>query len=252
MVRNLISCISLMLLAPIAIAAAEPNRPPPQAATPDDLSAACVRGNDIRSSDLCAQWKAADAAAESVWWSKTAGLVGIAGLIGVFGALYFAGRSNKILKETSQLQLRAYMYAAELQLHPVQVNGAPHWVPQIKWKNGGQTPAHHVITDIGWKTSKDNLPDNFNFHAECLDLGTATVGPDHVTYSTSTNKIAVSIHNEIAEGRTKVFLWGSIKYKDVFGADRETKMAAQMTCEVYDNGLFSNNWATLDRHNSMK
>lgn len=60
----------------------------PQKPNPDPLNAACKVGDDNRSSDLCAQWKAADAAAQgakaadrSALWAQLTGIFTFVGLI---------------------------------------------------------------------------------------------------------------------------------------------------------------------------
>ena len=58
----------------------------PESPTPD---AGCNAGHDDRSSDLCAQWKAADAALSSAVWTKNTFFAGIAGLV-IGGLTLFA------------------------------------------------------------------------------------------------------------------------------------------------------------------
>ncbi len=44
----------------------------------------CDQGNDNRQSDLCAQWKAADAASEAAWWAAFGSIVAMIGTAGLF------------------------------------------------------------------------------------------------------------------------------------------------------------------------
>lgn len=63
--------------------------------------AGCVAGQDDRSSDLCAQWKAADGAFASAIWTEKSFYVGVFGLlIGVF-TLLFAGRAAHWAKQAA-------------------------------------------------------------------------------------------------------------------------------------------------------
>lgn len=58
----------------IVTAIKESNRPP----KPDN---GCKAGKDDRSSDLCAQWKAADAASDAAWWTFFAAITTVIGVI---------------------------------------------------------------------------------------------------------------------------------------------------------------------------
>ena len=58
----------------IVTAIKESNRPP----KPDN---GCKAGKDDRSSDLCAQWKAADAAKDAAWWTFVAAITTVIGVI---------------------------------------------------------------------------------------------------------------------------------------------------------------------------
>jgi hypothetical protein len=58
---------------------------------PKQPDAGCDAGKDDRRSDLCAQWKAADAAAESAWWTAGMFWLGVAGAAIGGGTLLAAG-----------------------------------------------------------------------------------------------------------------------------------------------------------------
>ncbi len=61
----------------------------------------CQPGQDKRESDLCAQWKAADAAAESAIWTAKMFWAGIAGLFIAAFTLIFAGRAAHWAKQAA-------------------------------------------------------------------------------------------------------------------------------------------------------
>jgi len=60
-----------------------------------DKDAGCERGKDDRRSDLCAQWKSADAAYNTMWAS-------IIGLVSGFATLFFAWRAAHWAKEAAR------------------------------------------------------------------------------------------------------------------------------------------------------
>lgn len=101
---------------------------------------AVYKSND----DLCAQWKAADAAEKSAWWAAFAGWFGGLSFLGVLGAIGMAFHSNWIARDTAKRQLRAYVTLDSMipvysfmdehkHLHSIKC--------QINLLNTGQTPA---------------------------------------------------------------------------------------------------------------
>jgi hypothetical protein len=75
------------------MAVGSPARPP--------QDSGCKAGQDNRNSDLCAQWKAADAANDAAkwnWWQMIAGFFGL--LVGA-GTLFFAARAAHWAKEAA-------------------------------------------------------------------------------------------------------------------------------------------------------
>lgn len=48
---------------------------------PSEVMQPCPRGTDNRSSDICAQWKAADSAHDAAWWGGATFYVGLVGLL---------------------------------------------------------------------------------------------------------------------------------------------------------------------------
>jgi hypothetical protein len=96
-----------------AAANSEPAVPPPS-------DAGCERNNDQRSSDLCAQWKAADAAYDSARWAWWQLLLGGVGLIlgaatmaaAIFAALY-AKRAAVATEQTVKIAQDAATGAGE-------------------------------------------------------------------------------------------------------------------------------------------
>lgn len=71
----------------------------PISPTPDR---GCNPGRDDRQSDLCAQWKAADAAAESAWWASATFWLGLVGLIVGSGTLFAAWRAAHWAKKAAE------------------------------------------------------------------------------------------------------------------------------------------------------
>jgi hypothetical protein len=87
--------------------------------------------------DLCAQWKAADAAEKAAWWAAFAGWFGGLSFLGVLAAIALAFHSNWIARDTAKRQLRAYLgierVFAEMTDDGMRIT--------VKLKNFGETPA---------------------------------------------------------------------------------------------------------------
>lgn len=128
--------------------------PPPlfgltdQAHKPDQLTAPCEPGSDNRNSDLCAQWKAADAANQSAYWSGPTYRLGVAGIgIGLFtlaaavAAAIFTGQTVVVTRKIGEAQTRAYINVIN-----VKANVADGGSFEIEFtvKNFGQSPARFL------------------------------------------------------------------------------------------------------------
>jgi hypothetical protein len=120
-----------------------------RAQSPDKLTEPCNRGVDVRYSDLCAQWKAADAASDSAWWAWAGGLLGMGSLIGVLGALYLAFQANRIARDTAARQLRAYVNARSAKVTVDVANGDIGLQIALQIFNSGATPAKIIYEE--WK-----------------------------------------------------------------------------------------------------
>lgn len=129
----------------------------------------CEPANEKRGSDLCAQWKAADATRDAAWWTAWGTLVsGLSGLL-VIAALFLAFQSNRIARDSAKRQLRAYCNVSGIEVNGLNVDYEPVFV--ISVFNTGQTPAKNVKIDsecliqASGAPIADNAP-NLAEHAE--------------------------------------------------------------------------------------
>jgi hypothetical protein len=153
----------------IASAIEEANKRP----EPD---AGCQPGQDDRRSDLCAQWKAADAASDSAWWTKSTFWLAIVGTLiggGTLGAASYAAWYAKRAAEhteTGAIEAKRAANAAEETLSETRTANATSLRPYVVFtvveeedkspftrqtelkymvKNFGQTPATNVRLSLG-------------------------------------------------------------------------------------------------------
>ena len=108
--RVFVSALGLLLVAAApgtATVSTEPPKPASDKVTPETIKLSaemqpCERGSDNRKSDLCAQWKAADAASSSADWAYWTMLAGAVGLLIGGGTLFAAWRAAHWAKEAAK------------------------------------------------------------------------------------------------------------------------------------------------------
>jgi hypothetical protein len=126
------------------------------------VNADCANGNGDRRSEICAQWKAADAAQESAVWAGRTFWLGIFGVLGGFltlgaatAAAWYAKRAAEYTR-AGALEAKRAADAAEIDLRPwISVSVHPNFAVTsssgsltisliITMKNVGRTPAQNV------------------------------------------------------------------------------------------------------------
>lgn len=119
----------------------------------------CKKGDDIRSSDLCAQWKAADAAREAAFWAQKSYNVSFWGTLGVLGTLLLALWSNRIALKALDVENRPWLDVEAIKFDPfMRIDNDPTEVVcfgRVFLKNTGKTVAAQPV--IRWWTEE-----NFN------------------------------------------------------------------------------------------
>lgn len=138
----------------------------------------CREGSDNRNSDLCAQWKAADAAESS---ANAAWLLGVAGvIIGIltlgaaiaaasyakqaaeagFGAIKQGEKALRQSDRTAKAELRAYVVVNDASYDFAHMKAPP--VVSLRLVNVGQTPAYDVCA-TGVLRFAEEPPTNLRF-----------------------------------------------------------------------------------------
>ena len=178
----------------------------------------CDQGKDERNSDLCAQWKAADAArdaAKYAFWSLWIGITGTVLLVWT-------------LLETRKAAIReqrAYVRVEPAPSGSIEA-GKPVCIP-MNAINYGTTPA----VDLSIMSVAVVRPPDWNWSNEPGFDGTAdqvrpraTLHPDSpfLFKVEMDGRLPKPIYESIMEGRAVVFARGTILYRDVFGKKRKT------------------------------
>lgn len=247
--RIIAALVGLTLLAAAAPAlgitsAGEPSLPIVQELgerpAPNQL---CEGGESDRTSDLCAQWKAADAAKESADWARRTfwhdvfgSVVGMLTLIVASAAAYYAReaarhtqagateaqrsataavRSVEVSEDTAKKQLRAYLCVEESVF--LQEETLKFFSVQIIVKNYGQTPAYAVCIRAKAKTIGEMKLDSFDRSVEIDNSTEPTIlGPGGRCAKSIKTILEDEELNEILIGTCHAMIVGTIHYIDIY------------------------------------
>lgn len=193
------------------------------------LSSSCEPGRDQRQSDLCAQWKAADAAREAARWAFWSTIVSVAGIFGLWlnlrqgrHALAKAREANEIARLSAERQLRAYVGVEKLKINTV-VAGA-RLIVWMTLRNRGQTPARQLRIRCCavrcWGVPSAGARIKFDRAEKLYDLGAdqSTSQPIVLTEEPLTQ---LQI-DTILRGEAAFVVGGYLSYRDAFGRLRRT------------------------------
>ena len=209
---------------------------------PDRTTKPCSADKDDRNSDLCAQWKAADAAAkaaEASWWQVYLGAggvsVGLLTLIAAGAAAYYAreaarhtdrganeaGRAAKAAEDTlgevvktNTLQLRPYVslvsFNDEESDAPFDFSLAGRL--RFKVQNFGSTPAKNVTIHRAGDMFATPIGDaQVNFRLPAEAIGSLAPGQS-VPVTTVFNDFPEDIFQRVSGGRESLVLRYRVEY----------------------------------------
>ncbi len=199
----------------------------------------CEKGDDRRYSDLCAQWKAADAAVLAAWLSG-------ASFAAVLVALALAYQANSISRESARTQNRAYIYLSGLalvQASDVDIPGLdPEWATvAVHIKNFGNTPAIRAQATMTREIWAYPMPDGAEFPklAEFAP-DVSDVPPGCQSENMMDFTISVDQRKMIMEAKAALYVLGRVEYQDTFGTKHSTKFFLYSTGEDFVTGKFRN------------
>lgn len=197
----------------------------------------CDHGDDKRYSDLCAQWKAADAAADSAWWAAFAGWFGGLSFIGVLAAIGLAFHSNWIARDTARRQLRAYIEVSECTIEVFPDDG--EIIMQVSLQNCGQTPAQEASIMAESFVAPYPLDEERPLVKLKEPGWTTSVGPGK-TIGCVKRLWADNVELAVEEAKARrqaFYIQGICEYTDAFGKRRDTCFRYAFAGVVSDAGL---------------
>ncbi|MGN6207595.1 hypothetical protein [Asticcacaulis sp.] len=212
---------------------------------PDPVVVPCPPDKDIRTSDLCAQWKAADAAsraanAADVANEKIFHANVVAGLSAVFSSLAMAGAlASAWYARRTLASDRAWMTRTELTISNKTGFEEGHW-PYIMvmhtWKNTGRSPALECCTFRDEKIClpTDELP---KFQADFSREHPTAVGFD-CKINSHAFTISNSLLEEVMTGKKVIYAYGCVRYKHIHSNKFvETETCLKVTFDRSPNGV---------------
>lgn len=147
-----------------------------------DFNAPCLPGQDNRRSELCAQWKAADAAHEAAVWTGRSFWLGLLGtvvgagtLIAAFMAAMYAKHAAKEARRSADIA-NAALVASErawLVVEPfaesdmqATATGETHLFVSLKITNIGKTPALNAHTNMTFMNGMGDITEAVTAHSK--------------------------------------------------------------------------------------
>jgi hypothetical protein len=210
-----------------------PATTPPPLASPQTADKGCQDRKDDRSSDLCAQWKAADSAYEGAVWTRRTGIftgiglfVGLVTMGAAIGAALFAKDAARYARDSVEAG-RAWISYSDT-IHGSMTGGGIDNVPvangyilRFRFVNTGETPAKIIRTANAFRLGEpgekpiafDVLEENDTLHPAFLPKGGGTIS-DFVLNDAQ----AV----EFRERRAWVYCYVVMEYEDIFSTVRGT------------------------------
>lgn len=173
------------------------------------LNSKCDAGTDVRSSDLCAQWKAADAAQNAAKWAMWGTLVAAVGSTLLIWNLFQAREAVAVARDDldqNKSGLRAWVVGDAL-LKFVILNSTPAVEVSVKWKNTGQTPARNAHSSFG----PDSLPDSQFLNFPPDEMG-SIIGPGEDCSSSP----AIVFIKPLFDTKIPAKFKARIQYMDIF------------------------------------
>ncbi|MFY8093375.1 MAG: hypothetical protein ACOVN0_07835 [Niveispirillum sp.] len=196
----------------------------------DETSKPCVSGQDNRKSDLCAQWKAADAAYNSAIFAFWSLLISIFGFFGLILTLFYTRKSSIASIEASRAALDS-VKVMRVQERPwivfktykcIQftngcISGVKYdsgLISSIVFTNIGKRPAQvkYVFIDCQLVPA-GSLPPDFHDPPDGADKGVIAIGPGF-DFSSTDIGVGGSDYKDILERKIDVYIRSRIEYGD--------------------------------------
>lgn len=203
------------------------------AAAPPSIDGGCPDQRDLRTSDLCAQWKAADAARDAANWAERTFWGGLLSLGILVITLWQTRAAVAETRRIGQEQTRAYLAVSEARSELRIQEGLDLQAPRLTLtlSNSGDTPATNVsyycgasVIEVG-EQALFRCPEKLPY----LTVAPNVAADSAITIETGAHGIfpkmqdADALQDKVTEdtpfGKMPcIAIWGTVLYDDVFGA----------------------------------
>lgn len=202
-------------------AAPQVAAPPVQTVKPVEspkLERPCESGNDDRESDLCAQWKAADAARDAADWTRWGAIIGIIGTVGLLWTLFYTARGTRAAIDAVNTQVEAnrpliYLFSASVCQHRDSRPDALKLIINYRFENGGRSGAWMESQLMIANTELTSEPGIVNpvsaFIAPGKGFGADMKHPVTVDFSADESRSVIATK--------ELLVWGNTVYRDAGG-----------------------------------
>jgi hypothetical protein len=185
----------------------------------------CGEGQYKSNDDLCAQWKAADAASKAAWWAMVATIITAFGTFGLFWQIKLTreavqdtgdatvqmSRQTKIA-EAAQ---RPYLHIETMGWERNKRNG--HWFFELLVKNFGLSPASGVIVNADVRFSVDGKPPSAWNIRKCDISDLMPQGKiEGVVVNSADTRIKPDGNADVSP-KEDIYCRFEIRYRDAFG-----------------------------------
>lgn len=158
----------------------------------------------------------------------------LTGILGYLAHLQFS---------SSRTQLRAFVFVPGIQAFfdidpavtqpadPAMPRIVSHWGFRPTWQNSGATPTRNMTTHVEYELRDRLLPPNFPFTDSNTSVSRLLVGPQSNAVGGLARSFTVQEILDVQAGRQFLYLWGWIRYRDVFAGTRPhiTRYCVQVT-----------------------
>ena len=201
-----------------------------EATKADPKDAPCVPATDQRTSDLCAQWKAADAADASARYAMFALWISLFTLIGVAVTVLHTQQTVRIAQATLQAD-RAWLTPRIPKItwkghrDPDGKPYQPVLSIRLQWENTGRSPAVNIRHFAQFRLiPKDTHPPAFTpdkvHHVAALGVGRP--------FNPLLQKIAGEFAVQYLTREADLYVYSRIDYDDVFGKAHTSEICYQV------------------------
>lgn len=196
--------------------------------------------NQREKRDIIAQERSAHWAQANFWAIIVQTLLAGGALVAI---LYDIKQNRK----SSEAQLRAYLTFDEFIWDIDQGD----YKLQLKWVNGGQTPAHNANGYVEWIALDVPLGADFAFPEppQRIEDGPTSVGIGKKFFATSDRDMMHTVISMAMHKTKHVYVWGRADYTDAFGVERFCNVAIKMVVEQLSEAKLVIRWVSLPKHN---